>query len=138
MKKIFVVDWCLVVAFPLAAITGLWLHAAGHGGGHGRWHASAVAHIVAALAFACLAVRHVVMHKGWVRRIGAAMRKGRLTLLLLAAFVFDCVTGTVLLFVAGGGAGVGLWHYAGGLLLVLLGAVHVAGRAGLLRKSVGR
>ena len=38
MKRIFVIDWILIVVFIMSAISGFGLHVAGHGGTHEVWH----------------------------------------------------------------------------------------------------
>lgn len=42
MKRIFVIDWILIVVFIMSAISGFGLHVAGHGGTHEVWHNWAV------------------------------------------------------------------------------------------------
>lgn len=138
MKRLFVVDWALLAAFLFTAVTGVTLHAAGHGPGRGAWHNIAAAHIVAGLLFLVIGAWHVWMHRGWFRRLGRALRRGRLTLLLTAAFAMAALSGVVSLCVGGCGSGVGLWHYGAGLLLCLCSVAHVLGRLSPLRKSVGR
>ena len=138
MKRLFVVDWALVAAFPLTAVTGLMLHAAGHGASHDVWHNTAVAHVVAGLLFLVFGAGHVWMHRVWHRHLGRALRRGRLTLLLTVVSAFVTVSGVALLGISGGGSGVGLWHYGAGLLLCLCSVAHVLGRLSPLRKSLGR
>ena len=38
MKKVFVIDWILIVVFIVSAISGIGLHIAGHGNSHEVWH----------------------------------------------------------------------------------------------------
>ena len=45
MKRIFVIDWILIVVFIMSAISGFGLHVAGHGGTHEVWHNWAVFHV---------------------------------------------------------------------------------------------
>ena len=38
MKRIFIIDWCLVPLFLAAVFTGTVLHIVGHGNSHELWH----------------------------------------------------------------------------------------------------
>ena len=46
MKKVFVIDWILIVVFIVSAISGIGLHIAGHGNSHEVWHNWVVVHVV--------------------------------------------------------------------------------------------
>ena len=46
MKRIFVIDWILIVVFIVSAISGVGLHIAGHGNSHEVWHNWAVFHVL--------------------------------------------------------------------------------------------
>lgn len=51
MKRIFIIDWCLALAFLITAYSGLELHIAGHFSTHQVWHNWAVCHILASLTY---------------------------------------------------------------------------------------
>lgn len=51
MKRIFVIDWMLLLVFILTACTGFGLHMVGYGGNHELWHNWAVFHIASSLLF---------------------------------------------------------------------------------------
>lgn len=38
MKRVFLIDWILIVVFIVSAISGIGLHIAGHGNSHEVWH----------------------------------------------------------------------------------------------------
>lgn len=53
MKKVFVIDWILIVVFIVSAISGIGLHIAGHGNSHEVWHNWAVVHVVSKCIVPC-------------------------------------------------------------------------------------
>lgn len=130
MKKIFAIDWILIVTFVASLSSGVGLHVAGHGTDPGVWHDWAVAHVVASLPFLVAAFFHVKTHRGWyegVVRSGLG-RKSRVTAALSLVFVSVVVTGVVLLGVEGAGSPVGLWHYRAGIVASVLSAGHLLKR----------
>lgn len=140
MKKIFMIDWTLIVVFVLSAFSGIGLHAAGHGNDHELWHDWAVLHVSASLLFFITAVFHAMTHGAWYRgfvRNGIG-KKSKNTAVLSAVFLFLSVTGFVLLDVSGPNSEVGLWHYGTGLIAVILSAGHILKRIPALRKSLKR
>lgn len=134
MKKIFVIDLTLIPAFVFSAVSGVLLHAAGHGGCHEAWHNWAVAHISASVLFLLLVALHVKTHMGWYKGLvkKGIGSKSRLTLLLTLLFAVVCLSGIALLFVCGAGSHIGLWHYAAGLVLIAVSLVHLSTRLHLL------
>lgn len=62
MKRIFVIDWMLLLVFILTACTGFGLHMVGYGGNHELWHNWAVFHIVASILFVIAVLYHIRMH----------------------------------------------------------------------------
>ena len=111
MKKIFVIDWILLVVAALSAYSGIELHVAGHGDVHEIWHNWAVVHVITSLLFLIFGVVHVKMHWGWYKSLFAKGigNKSRVTLLLSVIFSVVVLTGVVLLaFVDGANSGMGL------------------------------
>ena len=51
MKRIFVIDWILIVVFIVSAVSGFGLHIAGHWNSHEVWHNWAVFHIWGSVLF---------------------------------------------------------------------------------------
>lgn len=83
MKRIFVIDWILIVVFIMSAISGFGLHVAGHGGTHEVWHNWAVFHVFVSMLFLIAVIFHVAMHLEWYKGIikkgiGRSHRKSRL------------------------------------------------------------
>lgn len=138
MKRIFVIDWCLVPAFIISAYSGIELHVAGHGADHSLWHSWAVVHVLASLFFLILGIWHVKMHWNWYKAwfANGLGSKSRVTAALSILFLFVCVTGIFLLGAEGANSSLGLWHYRIGLILMLISAGHIAKRWPLLRKSL--
>lgn len=65
MKKIFILDWILVLVFVLLVFSGIELHIAGHGIDHDLWHNWAVFHVISSLLFLIFSILHVKMHWNW-------------------------------------------------------------------------
>lgn len=140
MKKIFVIDWALVILFILTAVSGFGLHIAGHGADHSVWHNWAVFHVVASVMLLVAAAFHIITHKGWYRSvINSGMGgKSRVTAVLSVIFFIVSLTGLVLLGVSGANTEMGLWHYVTGIVFTVLSAGHIIKRIPMLRKSFGR
>ena len=122
MKRIFVIDWILIVVFIVSAISGVGLHIAGHGNSHEVWHNWAVVHVLGSILFL------VVIKNG----IG---RKSKVTAVLSIIFLLLSVTGIVLLGVNGTNSPLGLWHYKIGIAMTAIAIVHTIKRLSILRKS---
>ena len=140
MKKLFVIDWCLVLAFALTAFSGFELHVAGHFSTHEVWHNWAVFHTLSSLAFIITGILHVQTHWAWYKSLitKGLGKKSRITVGLSLIYLIVSVTGIVLLAVEGANTGVGLWHYKIGILLTLIGLGHLVKRFPILRKSIGK
>lgn len=138
MKKIFVIDWSLLLALILTAVTGFGLHAAGHGSNHTTWELCAVAHAVSATLFFTLAVWHIKLHWGWYRgwlKQGLG-KKSRVTVILTIVMLIVWLTGLAALAVVEVNSHVGLWHYKIGILAMLIAFGHFVKRFPILRKNL--
>ena len=69
MKRIFVIDWILIVVFIASAISGFGLHVVGHGSSHEIWHNWAVFHVLSSVLFLVAIIFHVTTHWGWYKGI---------------------------------------------------------------------
>lgn len=140
MKRIFVIDWLLLVAFVPCLCSGVGLHVAGHGADHEVWHGWAVAHVLASAVCLTAAIFHVRTHWGWYKGIARSGmgRRSRVTALLSVVFAFAAVTGIVLLGVDGTGSSVGMGHYLAGIAAGALSVGHVLKRIPALRGSLKR
>lgn len=139
MKKIFVIDWILILAFVLSATTGIGLHlSAENGAPHEVWHNWAVAHIVASLLFLYFGITHVKMHFAWYKGVLKKGLKGKNKITASISFIYaiSVFTGFSLLMVEGANSDVGKWHWIIGLILILISSLHIAKRMPTLRKSL--
>lgn len=138
MKKIYVIDWILILVFVLSAYIGIELHMAGHGNDHEIWHNWAVFHIVTSLLFLIAGIIHITMHWRWYKGIinNGIGRKSKITAGLSAAFILVVVTGFMLLNVDGANSQIGLWHYRIGIVASILSVGHILQRSSILRKSL--
>lgn len=69
MKRIFVIDWILIVVFIVSVISGFSLHIVGHGNNHELWHNWAVFHVFGSVLFLYVIIFHVTTHWGWYKGI---------------------------------------------------------------------
>ena len=112
MKKIFAIDWIMIITFVPSICSGIGLHIAGHGTDHEVWHNWAVLHVFSSLLFLVAAIFHIKTHWSLYRssvRSGMG-HKSPVTAVLSVVFVFVVVTGVVLLGLEGAGSSVGVWH----------------------------
>ena len=138
MKKIFVIDWALLIVFAITAITGFELHISGHFSSHEVWHNWAVCHTLASLAFIIFGVLHIQTHWGSYKKLisKGVGKKSRITVWLTIIYIIATITGILLLFIAGANTGIGLWHYRIGIILTIISAGHFLKRVPLLKKSI--
>ncbi len=139
MKKIFVVDWLLILFSILSAFSGFKLHIAGHGNMHEIWHNWAVVHVITSVLFLVSAIFHVIMHWGWYKGLirNGIGRKSKMTMILSLIFMVVTVTGFILLFgVDGANSEIGLWHYEIGIVVSVISIIHIIKRLPILRKSI--
>ena len=138
MKKIFVIDWALLIVFAITAIAGFELHIAGHFSSHEVWHNWAVCHTLASLASIIFGVLHIQTHWGWYKSLVSKGlgKKSKITVGISIVFVIATITGILLLLVAGANTGIGLWHYRIGIILTIISAGHFLKRFPLLKKSI--
>ena len=140
MKKIFAIDWIMIITFVPSICSGIGLHIAGHGTDHEVWHNWAVLHVFSSLLFLVAAIFHIKTHWSLYRssvRSGMG-HKSPVTAVLSVVFVFVVVTGVVLLGIEGAGSSVGLWHYRTGIVVSILSVGHLLKRISLLRRGSTR
>lgn len=89
MKRIFIIDWCLIPLFLFAVFTGIELHIAGHGNCHELWHTWALTHIIASFLFTVFVAIHVKNHWGWYKSLfkNGLGRKSHVTVVVSLVFV---------------------------------------------------
>lgn len=138
MKRIFVIDWILIVVFIASAISGFGLHVVGHGSSHEIWHNWAVFHVLSSVLFLVAIIFHVTTHWGWYKGIikKGIGRKSKVTAVLSIVFLLLSVTGIILLGVSGANSPLGLWHYKIGIITTVIALGHIIRRLPVLRKSL--
>ena len=138
MKKIFVIDWLLLLAGILCAVTGIGMHLSGHGNVHEIWHNWAVVHVLSSLFMLITGILHIQTHWNWYKGLfkGQTKNKSRVTMILSVVFTILVVTGLTLLFVEGANSEIGIWHWALGLAVTTLSAGHIIRRFQFLKKSL--
>ena len=140
MKKIFALDWIMIITFVPSICSGIGLHIAGHGTDHEVWHNWAVLHVFSSLLFLVAAIFHIKTHWSLYRssvRSGMG-HKSPVTAVLSVVFVFVVVTGVVLLGIEGAGSSVGVWHYRTGIVVSILSVGQLQKRISLLRRGSTR
>lgn len=138
MKKIFVIDWCMLFAFIATVITGFGMHAVGHGTDHWIWEVWSAIHILSAISFVAAGVMHIKTHWGWYKgwMKNGLGKKSHVTVILSVIYVVVLLSGVVLLAVEGANTHVGLFHYKIGIVLTAIGLGHFIKRFPTLRKSL--
>ena len=138
MKRIFVIDWILIVVFIVSAISVFGLHVAGHGSSHEIWHNWAVFHVLGSILFLIAAILHVATHLEWYKGIikKGIGRKSKVTAILSVIFLLLSVTGLALLGINGANSLLGLWHYKIGVITIVVALGHVIKRLPVFRKSL--
>lgn len=138
MKRIFVIDWILIVVFIVSAISGFGLHVAGHGSSHEIWHNWAVFHVLGSILFLIVVIFHVATHLEWYKGIikKGIGSKSKVTAILSVIFLLLSVTGLALLGINGANSLLGLWHYKIGVITIVVALGHVIKRLPVFRKSL--
>ena len=138
MKRIFVIDWILIVVFIVSAISGFGLHVAGHGSSHEIWHNWAVFHVLGSILFLIVVIFHVATHLEWYKGIikKGIGSKSKVTAILSVIFLLLSVTGLALLGINGVNSLLGLWHYKIGVITIVIALGHVIKRLPVFRKSL--
>ena len=139
MKKIFVIDWWLVVLFLITAISGFGMHISGTRCTHEVWHNWAVVHTLSSIGFLISGIMHIQSHwawyKGWFSK--GLGNKSRVTALLSIIFVAISITGIILIVaIDGANSGIGLWHYRIGIVMTGISLGHIIKRMPILKKSL--
>lgn len=138
MKRIFIIDWCLIPLFLFTVFTGIELHIAGHGNSHELWHTWALGHIIGSFLFTVFVAIHVKTHWGWYKSLfqNGLGRKSHVTIAVSLVFIILALTGCALLGVNGSGSGLGMWHYSIGLSALVLFSGNIIKRLPVLRKTI--
>lgn len=141
-RLIYLTDAILIPLFVLSLYSGIQLHIAGHGTEHDIWHNWAVFHTIDSLLF--YYIRDHTHQKSLVlvqrlekQKAGTQNTKEtKIVLLLTFIFIWVIITGIWLLcFVEGANSPFGKLHYKAGLLMGILGLLHIVKRLRLLKTA---
>ncbi len=124
------VDLAWIPTFLLLIISGIGIHVTDEFTQYEVWHNWAVTHVIAATLFLSLEFFHIKGHWPWFRSLAKGLKKkSKPNMILTLLFIFETVTGIILLaFTNGGGSHVGLWHWWAGLLMIAFGTGHLIKR----------
>ena len=111
----------------LTLITGLIIHAAGHGIVQSNEKIWRVAHIVWGVLFLILSTGHIRAHRGWYKSLPERFRqRSKVTVCLSAVYLLTSATGLILILHWGNaGTHLGILHYQAGIW-------HLCGRMKIL------
>lgn len=134
-NRLLYTDLSLIPLFVAISFTGVVLHVAPFTT-HDEWHNWAVAHIVAGALFLIAGIIHIKQHWLWYKALVKGFRnKSHITIALSFLFLFEVVTGILLLTVVeGGGSNIGYWHYIIGLAMLIVGLWHILQRLKILTR----
>ena len=138
-KTLFITDIIVLFTFLLTSVSGLLFHIAGHQENHDYWHNCAIFHIVSSLALTISVSIHIYGHWGWYKSLfqKGLGNKSIVTVLLSVLMLATIITGlTVLCIHQDPNYGHGLWHYAIGIILTILGLGHFFKRHHILVKGM--
>lgn len=130
-QAIYLTDLLLVPLFILTIYTGLELHIAGHGTNHEIWHNWAVFHTIASFMFSTFGTIHIITHWSWYKGLKrkGMKKKSKPVLILTLILILTTLTGIWLLIgIEGSNTPMGVFHYATGLAMSVLGILHILKR----------
>ena len=140
-KTLFITDIAVLLTFLPASISGFVLHAAGHNDVHEVWHNWAVIHIFSTLVFTIAVGVHIYGHWNWYKSLfqKGLGNKSRVTVFLSLLILATIITGNIVLFIhQDPNYGHGLWHYAIGIILTVIGLGHFLKRVHVLAKGLNK
>jgi hypothetical protein len=145
MKKIFIIDWLLLVAFAVLTISGVVMHILHDYYGQCFCFRSPVmnfwdtTHIVAAITFTLAILLHFYQHLAWYKSLvkSGLGRRSKVSVLLSVVVFVPIITGAILWFGPCNNH-LGLWHMWISLVMGALILYHIVKRWKVLVKSLKR
>lgn len=133
-QRTFYIDLVLAAICLLTLITGLIIHAAGHGIVQSNVKIWRVAHIVWGVLFLILSTGHIRAHRGWYKSLPERFRqRSKVTVCLSAVYLLTSATDLILiLHRENAGTHLGILHYQAGILFGILAIWHLCGRMKIL------
>ncbi len=134
------IDLALIPTFLLLIISGIGIHVTDEFTHHSIWHNWAVTHVIAALLFLILGIFHIKGHWAWFKSLKKTLkRKSKPNMILTLLFLFETVTGIILLaFIDGGDTHIGSWHWVVGLIMIVFGIGHILKRLKTLKLGLSK
>lgn len=134
------IDLALIPVFIILVVSGIGIHVTDEVSQHHIWHNWAVAHVIAATLFLILGIYHIIGHWPWFRSMAKTLKKkSRITMILTLVFIFETISGLILLaFTDGGNSHIGLWHWWVGLFMTLFGILHLLKRWKILKTGFSK
>lgn len=132
-KKLFIIDIALAFVSPLTFISGIMLHAAGHGIVNEKlW---LIIHLTVGLVFLACSIIHVFHHLKWYKTLAKGTgQHNKITICLSVLYVFVTLTGLFLITQKERNLShLGIFHYQMSILFTLLGAWHFIKRFHVLK-----
>lgn len=113
------IDIPMIFAFAVLIVSGVGIHVTDGFVQHDIWHNWAVIHVIASVSFLVLGIYHIIGHWVWFKGLAKSMKKkSKPNIVLTLLFLFETVTGAILLaFTDGGNSHIGLWHWWAGLIM---------------------
>lgn len=133
-KKLFITAITLAFVSPLTFVSGIMLHAAGHGIVNERlW---LIIHLTVSLVFLVCSIIHVFHHLKWYKTLAKGIgQHNKITICLSVLYVFVILTGLFLIIQKGQSPShLGIFHYQMGILFTILGLWHFIKRFHVLKK----
>lgn len=133
-QRTFYIDLVLAAICLLTLITGLIIHAAGHGIVQSNVKIWRVTHIVWGVLFLILSTGHIRAHRGWYKSLPERFRqRSKVTVCLSAVYLLTSATDLILiLHRENAGTHLGILHYQAGILFGILAIWHLCGRMKIL------
>lgn len=134
------IDIALIPIFLILIISGIGIHVSDEFSQHHLWHSWAVTHVIAATLFLVFGIMHVKGHWPWFKTLTKNFKKkSKPNMILSLLFIFETVSGIILLaFTEGGGSDIGLWHWWVGILMTGFGIGHIIKRWKTLKAGYKR
>lgn len=116
--------------FLALIVSGIGIHITDEFMQHDIWHRWAVTHVIVGTLFLIFGIIHVKGHWSWFKSLAKTLkRKSKPNMILSLLFIFETVSGIILLaFTDGGNSHIGLWHWCGGLVMTGFGIGYILKR----------
>ncbi len=134
------IDIALILIFAILIISGIGIHLTDEFTQHEIWHSWAVTHVISGTFFLVLGIFHIKGHWAWFKSLTKSLKKkSKPNMILSLLFIFETVSGIILLaFTDGGNSHIGLWHWWVGLIMAGFGIGYILKRWKTLKLGYAR